>query len=80
MKTAGLSEKTHKELQKLKIESGAKSMEDLIEKMILEHKKRKLLESSFLFRKAVKKQRLKLSDATRHSHRIRDEIYDEWFS
>jgi len=79
MKTIGISDETHKELMGLKIECGEKTAEGLIEKMLVEYKKQKLLEAGKAFREGMKKGKMRLGDVIKRSEKIREGIYAEWF-
>ncbi|GEM_PF-2843495 len=77
MKTIALSEDTHKDLLRLKIEYGTSSSDKLLKKLIKEHKKLKFLAASDLFREKTKGQSLK--HISKEARKIRDEVYAEWF-
>ena len=79
MKTVALSEETHRELLELKLKSKANSTDKLIHKLIVEHRKLKLLEASRLFRETADKKGLKIKDILREGENIRKEMYAKWF-
>lgn len=60
--TIALSAKSHKELILLKVEEGFKNMDELVHRLIIEHKKNKLIKSSEKIRKRMKELNLSLSD------------------
>ena len=60
--TIALSTNSHKELTLLKIEEGYKNMDELIYRLIIEHKKNKLIEASKKIRARIKELNLSISD------------------
>lgn len=60
--TIALSANSHKELTLLKIEEGYKNMDELVYRLIIEHKKIKLLETSKKIRARIKDLNLSISD------------------
>jgi rRNA-processing protein FCF1 len=80
MKTIAVSEKTHKQLMSLKLDSNAKNADELLEKLMIEHRKIKLIEAANQFRKRIEKNKLGIKDIKKESRKIRDELYAEWFS
>ena len=54
VKTISIPEDLHKELVKLKLDYGDKNIAEMIKKLVYEHKKRKFLEFSNLFRQKLK--------------------------
>lgn len=54
-----------KELKLLKMEEGFASIEEVIEKMLIEYKKRRFLEVSEKFRERMRERGLKLEDLTK---------------
>jgi len=79
MKTIGISKKVHKDLMNLKLEYGYKKTDVLLEEMIKDFKKERLLKASKIFREGMLKKKLKLKDVIKKSGDIREEIYNEWF-
>lgn len=77
MKTIALSEDTHKDLMRLKLEYRTSSSDKLLRKLIREHKKLKFLAASRLFREKTNGQSLK--DISKEARKIREEVYAEWF-
>ena len=60
--TIALSVNSHKELTMLKVEEGFKNMDELVRKLIIEHKKNKLIRASEKIRKRMKELDMSLSD------------------
>lgn len=60
--TIALSANSHKKLTLLKIEEGYRNMDELIYRLIIEHKKNKLIESSKKVRARIKELNLSISD------------------
>ena len=60
--TIAVTEETRKKLLQLKIDENFKNMDDLIKRMIIDHKIAKFSESAALFQERMKKYDLKLSD------------------
>lgn len=68
MTTIAVSQKTKKELLKLKIKENKKSLDELISEMTLAYKKKKFLEASEKFRKKLEEKGLKLEDLNEARH------------
>ena len=68
MTTIAVSQKTKKELLKLKIKENKKSLDELISEMTLTYKKKKFLEASEKFRKKLEEKGLKLEDLNEARH------------
>ncbi len=62
MSTISVSKETKKELQKLKIEEGEKSLDSLLRKVISTYKKYKFLKASILFRKKLEEKGVSIND------------------
>lgn len=62
MGTISVSGDTRKELLKLKIEEGEKSLDALLKKMIASYKRYKFLKASSLFKKKLKEKGLSIDD------------------
>lgn len=77
MKTIALSEETHKNIAMLKLEYGVSSSEEILKKLIVEHKKIRLLAASRLFQQKAKG--MKAKDISKEAKKIRAEVYAEWF-
>ena len=60
--TIAVSPEIARELKLLKIEEGYASLDELIERILVEYKKKKFLETSEKFRKRMEEKGLKLSD------------------
>ena len=60
--TIGVSKEVRNELMALKFESGYKNLDGLIRDLIAEHKKRKLIAASALFRERIEQKGLTLED------------------
>ena len=60
--TIALSTNSHKELTLLKVEEGYKNMDELIYRLIIEHKKNKLIQASKKIRARIKDLNLSISD------------------
>jgi len=60
-----ISPELAKELKLLKMEEGLASIDEVIEKMLIEYKKRRFLEASEKFRERMKEKGLKLEDLTK---------------
>ena len=65
MTTVAISPELAKELKLLKMEEGLASIDEVIEKMLIEYKKRRFLEASEKFRERMKEKGLKLEDLTK---------------
>jgi len=63
--TVAISPELAKELKLLKMEEGLASIDEVIEKMLIEYKKRRFLEASEKFRERMEKKGLKLEDLTK---------------
>jgi len=79
MKTISISEELHKEIVDLKLDEKKRNAGELLEELILEHKKMKFLEASTIFKKGLDKKKLGFLDLLIKSKKIREEISDEWF-
>lgn len=79
MKTIGIPEDLHKELIKLKLESGDRNVAEMIKKLVYEHKKRQFLENSLKFNEMLKKSGKTFDEFLKESRKVREEIADEWF-
>lgn len=79
MKTIALPEETYRELIELKLQQGDKTAAALINKLIIEYKKRKFLEASNLFRRKLAEKKISFPELLKKSRAIREEISDEWF-
>ena len=80
MKTISLPEELHKKILELKIQEETKTSAELIEKLYMEYRKKKLQELSDLFRKRMKEKEISFDQLLKKSKEIRKEISDEWFS
>lgn len=65
MVTIALPEGTAKELKLLKLEEGRASLDEVIQKILVEYKKMKFLEASEKFMKRMEEKGLKLADLTK---------------
>ena len=65
MTTVAISPELAKELKLLKMEEGFASIEEVIEKMLVEYKKRRFLEASEKFRERMRGKGLKIEDLTK---------------
>jgi len=63
--TVAISPELAKELKLLKMEGGFASIDEVIEKMLVEYKKRRFQEASEKFRERMKEKGLKLEDLTK---------------
>ena len=79
MKTISVSEELHKEIVGLKLEEKKRNAEELLEELVLEHKKMKFLEASATFRRGLDAKKLRFPDLLIKSRKLRGEISDEWF-
>ncbi len=79
MKTIAVTEENHRELVNLKLQEGDKQVNNLISRLISEHKQRKFLEAGELFRKVLKEKGISFKELLKRSRKIREEIADEWF-
>ena len=79
MKTIGVPEDLHKELIKLKLESGNRNVSEIIKKLVYEHKKRQFLEFSDLFKNSLIKKKKSFDKILKQSRKTSEEIADEWF-
>ena len=80
MAKRNISKKVHKELMNLKLEYGYKRTDVLLEEMIKDFKKERLLKASKIFREGMRKRDFKLKDVINKGRNIREEIYNEWFN
>ena len=60
--TIAVSEKTRKDIQIMKIEEGYDSVDELIKKLVIEHKRNRLRKTSEIFRKKMKAKKFTLED------------------
>ncbi len=60
--TVSVSEEVRKELMRVKLEEGKRSVDELLEELLLEHRKLKFHEASDLFRQKLSEQGLELED------------------
>lgn len=60
--TIAVSEETRKRLMRLKIDEGARSMDELLARMLVEHRKARLLEASAKFRASLRKAGVRFED------------------
>ncbi len=65
MTTIAVSNNTRKQLMELKLKENYRSVDELLEKMIIEHKIAKLTEVSKLFRERMEKYNLTLEDLSK---------------
>jgi len=79
MKTIALPKDLHRELVNLKLELGNKNTAELIEKLIVEYKKRQFQEFSREVRKRMKEKGISFEELLKRSKKIREEIADEWW-
>lgn len=77
--TISLSEETKKKLDRLKVDIGSQSMDDLLNVMLVEMKNRRFEESSGAFRKRLEEKNLTIDDVQREGRRVREELYSERF-
>jgi len=63
--TIAVSPKIAKELKLLKIEEGYASLDEVVERMLAEYKKKRFLEASEKFRKRMEEKGLKLADLSK---------------
>lgn len=79
MKTISVPEDVHQQLVELKIKEKQKNAAELIKKLIIEYRKKKLEEASRIFREALAKKGITIEDFLKSSRKIREEIADEWY-
>ncbi|HEV8360460.1 MAG TPA: hypothetical protein VGR28_08415 [Candidatus Thermoplasmatota archaeon] len=60
--TIAVSEETRKRLMRLKIDEGSRSMDQLLDRMLTEYRKAKLLEASAVFRQKLRDQGVRFED------------------
>jgi len=60
--TIAVSERTRKNIQIMKIEEGYDSVDELIKKLVIEHKRNRLRKASETFRRKMKAKKLTLED------------------
>ncbi len=77
--TISLSEETKKELDRMKIDLGCRSMDALLKEMLTETRNRRFRNSSELFRKKLEEKGLTIGYIQREGRRVRKEIYSEQF-
>lgn len=77
--TISVSEETKKKLDRLKVDLGSRSMDDLLNVMLVEMKNRRFEESSEAFRKRLKEKNLTIDEVQREGRRVREELYSERF-
>jgi predicted CopG family antitoxin len=78
MKTIALPEETYKELISLKIQENNRSAAVLIDKLVLEYKKKKFLDANTLFRRKLNEKNVGFSNFLKKSARIKGEVSNEW--
>lgn len=79
MKTIALPEDTYKELISLKVQENDRSAAILINKLLLEYKKKRFLDAGILFRKKLNDKNISFSDFLKKSGKVKEEVSDEWF-
>ncbi|HLD41936.1 MAG TPA: hypothetical protein VJB06_02785 [archaeon] len=79
MKTVALSEETHRDLVNLKLQAKVSSTDELVHRLIIEHRKQRLEKASQMFRDAMKEKGLTLKDILKDAEKVRKEIYEERF-
>ena len=79
MKTVGIPENVHRELMNLKINYGYKNTALLLEDMVHEFRREKLLEASKEIRKKMSEKKISFKELMNRARKPREEIYDEWF-
>jgi predicted CopG family antitoxin len=57
-----VSDETRKRLMRLKLEEGSKSMDQLLDRMVTEYRKARLLDASATFRQKLKEQGVRFED------------------
>lgn len=60
--TISVSEETRKRLMQLKLEEGARSVDDLLDKLLGQYRKMRFLEASDLFRTRLNRKGLRFED------------------
>lgn len=80
VKTISIPEDLHKELIKLKLDSGNRNVADMLKKLILCYKEQKFLDHSRKFREILKKEGKSFEDFLKELREVREEIANEEFS
>lgn len=78
MKTIAISEETHRRLIEMKMQEKMKTSDELLDKLMIEHRKQKYQEASELFRRKLKESKMTFAELLKKSEKIREEIADEW--
>lgn len=60
--TIAVSQETRKRLMRLKLEEGSRSMDQLLDRMLVEYRKARLLEASALLRQKMTEQGVRFED------------------
>lgn len=77
--TISVSEETKKKLDRLKVDLGSKSMDELLREMVTEVRNRRLEESSEAFRKRLKEKGLTIEEIQEKGREVRRELHSERF-
>lgn len=63
--TISVEEETRKRLMRTKLEEGARSMDELLSELLIDHRKLKFLEASAFFRERLKDKGVRFKDLVR---------------
>jgi hypothetical protein len=77
--TISLSEDTKRELDRMKVDLGYRSMDALLKDILADVKNQRLEESSELFRRSLRDRGLTIKDVQVEGRRMRRQIYSEQF-
>lgn len=77
--TISVSEETKKKLDRLKVDFGSHSMDELLREMVTEVRNRRLEESSEAFRKRLEEKGLTIEEIQEKGRKVREEIHSERF-
>ena len=72
-----VSEKVHNELVKLKLSERAKNISELLERLIIEHRKQNLHKARKMFREALNKKGITFDEFLKRANKIREEMYEQ---
>lgn len=77
-KSIFVSDETHRNLMLAKMEMGFRSLDDMLEELVVEVRKARFLEASEAFRAGMKRKGLSLRSVERKGEAIRIELFKKW--
>ena len=77
-KSIFVSDETHRNLMLAKMEMGFRSLDDMLDELIVEVRKARFLEASEIFRARMRRKGLGLRSLERKGEAIRVELFKKW--